>query len=161
VGIGASFVGVALIALGEREGVHFDWGALLILLAAVSTSLYFVLQKRYLATYGALQLAAYSIWAGTLLMLVFSPGLIHQVRTSPIEATLAVVYLHLSCGTGLRGLDVRALTAAGLDSRELSLHLSRVGHTDRLGLAAGNADLAFSGRRGSRALGRRAREYTG
>jgi drug/metabolite transporter (DMT)-like permease len=93
VGIGTSFVGVTLIALGERDGVEFDWGALLILLAAISTSLYFILQKRHLGKYTALQLAAYSIWAGTLLMLVFFPGLIQQVRAAPIEATLAVVYL--------------------------------------------------------------------
>ena len=93
VGIGISFVGVTLIALGEREGVEFDWGALLILLAAISTSLYFILQKRHLGKYSALQLAAYSIWAGTLLMLVFSLGLIQQVRAAPIGATLAVVYL--------------------------------------------------------------------
>lgn len=93
VGIGISFAGVTLIALGEREGVLFDWGALLILLAAISTSLYFILQKRHLGKYNALQLAAYSIWAGTLLMLIFVPGLPQAVRTAPAKATLAVIYL--------------------------------------------------------------------
>jgi drug/metabolite transporter (DMT)-like permease len=93
VGIGVSFVGVALITLGEREGVQFDWGALLILLAAASTSLYFILQKRYLGRYNALQLAAYSIWAGTALMLFFLPGMVQQVRAAPVEATLAIIYL--------------------------------------------------------------------
>jgi drug/metabolite transporter (DMT)-like permease len=93
VGIAVSFVGVALIAFGEGEGVRFEPRALLILLAAASTSLYFILQKRYLGRYSALQLAAYSIWAGTLLMLVFLPGLIRALPTAPLEATLAVVYL--------------------------------------------------------------------
>jgi drug/metabolite transporter (DMT)-like permease len=92
-GIGVSFVGVALITLGEREGVQFDWGALLILLAAASTSLYFIMQKRYLGRYNALQLAAYSIWAGTALMLFFLPGMVEQVRAAPVEATLAIIYL--------------------------------------------------------------------
>jgi drug/metabolite transporter (DMT)-like permease len=92
-GIGVSFVGVALIALGEGQGVRFEPRALLILLAAASTSLYFILQKRYLEKYGALQLAAYSIWAGTLLMLVFLPGLIRALPAAPLDATLAVVYL--------------------------------------------------------------------
>lgn len=93
VGIGVSFVGAALIAFGEGEGVHFEPRALLILLAAVCTSLYFILQKRYLKKYTALQLSAYSIWAGTLLMLFFLPGLIRALPTAPLDATLAVVYL--------------------------------------------------------------------
>lgn len=93
VGIGISFAGVALIAFGEGEGVRFEPRALLILLAAVCTSLYFILQKRYLKKYNALQLSAYSIWAGTLLMLVFLPGLIRALPTAPPDATLAVVYL--------------------------------------------------------------------
>ncbi|MFN2270976.1 MAG: DMT family transporter, partial [Anaerolineae bacterium] len=41
-GIGVSFVGAALIAFGEGEGVRFEPRALLILLAAVCTSLYFI-----------------------------------------------------------------------------------------------------------------------
>jgi drug/metabolite transporter (DMT)-like permease len=101
VGIGVSFVGAALIALGEGDpstgsgwqGVRFEPRALLILLAAVCTSLYFILQKRYLKKYNALQLSAYSIWAGTLLMLVFLPGLVRTLPTAPLGATLAVVYL--------------------------------------------------------------------
>jgi drug/metabolite transporter (DMT)-like permease len=93
VGIAVSFVGVALIAFGEGEGVRFEPRALLILLAAASTSLYFIMQKRYLKKYNALQLSAYSIWTGALLMLVFSPGLIRALPTAPLGATLAVVYL--------------------------------------------------------------------
>jgi drug/metabolite transporter (DMT)-like permease len=93
VGIGVSFAGAALIAFGEGEGVRFEPRALLILLAAVCTSLYFILQKRYLKKYNALQLSAYSIWSGTLLMLIFLPGLIRALPTAPPDATLAVVYL--------------------------------------------------------------------
>jgi drug/metabolite transporter (DMT)-like permease len=92
-GIGISFLGAGLIALGEGEGIRLDPGAFLILLAAVGTSLYFVFQKPYRKRYGALQFAAYGIWAGTLFMLVFLPGLSTAVRSAPIEATLAVVYM--------------------------------------------------------------------
>jgi drug/metabolite transporter (DMT)-like permease len=93
VGIAVSFVGVALIALGEGDGVRFEPRALFILLAAASTSLYFIMQKRYLQKYNALQLSAYSIWTGTLLMLVFLPGLLRALPTAPLDTTLAVVYL--------------------------------------------------------------------
>jgi drug/metabolite transporter (DMT)-like permease len=92
-GIAVSFLGVALIAFGEGQGVRFEPRALLILLAAASTSLYFIMQKRYLKKYNALQLSAYSIWAGTLLMLVFLPGLVQALPAAPLDATLAVVYL--------------------------------------------------------------------
>jgi drug/metabolite transporter (DMT)-like permease len=92
-GIGISFTGVALIALSEGGGVRLDPAALLILLAALSTSLYFVVQRHYLRKYSAFQLTAYSIWAGTLLMLLFLPGLAHTVQAAPLRATLAAVYL--------------------------------------------------------------------
>lgn len=92
-GIAASFLGVTIVALGEGEGVQFDPGAFLILLAAFSTSLYFVFQKPYLRKYSALQFTAYTIWAGTLFMLAFILGLAQAVRTAPLDATLAVVYL--------------------------------------------------------------------
>lgn len=93
VGIAISFAGVALIALGEEGGMHFSREALLILLAALSTSLYFVFQKPYLKKYSALELTSYTIWLGTLLMLVFLPGLAAEIQTAPLSATLSVVYL--------------------------------------------------------------------
>jgi len=92
-GIATSFSGVALIALGEGEGVSFDPGAFLILLAALGISLYFVFQKPFLKKYSAVQFAAYTIWAGTLVMLIYLPGLAPAVRSAPLGATLAVVYL--------------------------------------------------------------------
>jgi len=92
-GIAVSFLGVALVALGEGEGVRFDQGAFLILLAAFSTSLYFVFQKPYLKKYSAFQFTSYTIWAGTFFMLVFLPGLAHSVQIASLDATLAVVYL--------------------------------------------------------------------
>jgi len=92
-GIAVSFLGVALVALGEGEGVRFDRGAFLILLAAFSTSLYFVFQKLYLRKYSALQFTAYIIWAGSFFMLIFLPGLAQAMRVAPLDATLAVVYL--------------------------------------------------------------------
>jgi drug/metabolite transporter (DMT)-like permease len=88
-----SFLGVSLIALGEREGVKFNPGVFILLLAAIAAAIYFVLQKPYLIRYTALQLVTYMIWAGTLLLLVFTPGLIEEVTNAPIEATIATIYL--------------------------------------------------------------------
>jgi drug/metabolite transporter (DMT)-like permease len=93
VGMAVSFAGAALIALGEGEGISLDARAFLVLLAAVSSSVYFVFQKPYLEKYGALAFTTYAIWAGTLLTLVFLPGLIPQLQAAPAGTTLAMVYL--------------------------------------------------------------------
>ncbi|MFZ5634005.1 MAG: DMT family transporter [Bacillota bacterium] len=93
VGISVSFSGVALIAAGEGEGLRFDPGAFLILLSALCTSLYFVFQKPYLKKYSAFRFTSYTIWAGTLFMLVFLPGLAGEVQIAPLKTTLAVIYL--------------------------------------------------------------------
>jgi drug/metabolite transporter (DMT)-like permease len=93
VGMAVSFAGAALIALGEGEGISLDARAFLVLLAAVSSSVYFVFQKPYLEKYGALAFTTYAIWAGTLLTLVFLPGLIPQLQAAPAGTTLVMVYL--------------------------------------------------------------------
>ena len=93
VGMAVSFCGAALISLGEGEGLSLDPRAFLILVAALSSSIYFVFQKPYLQKYGALAFTTYAVWAGTLLTLVFLPGLISQVQTAPPGTTLATVYL--------------------------------------------------------------------
>jgi drug/metabolite transporter (DMT)-like permease len=92
-GIAVGFLGVALISVGEGGGFGVNAGALLVLLAAVSASVYFAFQKPYLQKYGSLAFTAYAVWAGALLLLPFFPGLIGEVRSAPPRATLAVVYL--------------------------------------------------------------------
>ena len=92
-GIAVGFLGMALITLGEGGGFRVNAGALLVLLAAVSASLYFAFQKPYLDRYGALPFTAYAIWAGAALLLPFLPALIWEARSAPAGATLAVVYL--------------------------------------------------------------------
>lgn len=93
VGMAVSFFGAAMISAGEGEGFGLAPQALLILLAALSSSIYFVIQKPYLQKYGALAFTTYAVWAGTFLSLVFLPGLISQMGVAPPGTTLAMVYL--------------------------------------------------------------------
>jgi drug/metabolite transporter (DMT)-like permease len=93
IGAAISFCGVALISLGSGSGLKFEPAALFIVLAALAESVYFVLQKRYLARYSGLQLTTFTIWTGTLTMLVFLPGLVSQLPAAPLPSTLSVVYL--------------------------------------------------------------------
>ena len=92
-GIAVGFCGVALITIGEGGGFGVNAGALLVLLAAFSASVYFAFQKPYLEEYGSLPFTAYAIWAGALLLLPFLTALLEEVRSAPPQATLAVVYL--------------------------------------------------------------------
>ncbi len=99
VGIGISFTGALLVALGEGEGgFSLDPGALLILVATVSTSLYFLVSKPGLTRYSATEFTSYAIWAGTLPLLLFAPSLLSQMRTAPAAATTAGVYLGIFPG---------------------------------------------------------------
>jgi len=92
-GMAVSFMGVALIAAGEGGGMRLEPGVALILLAALSSAAYFVLQKPLLARYSALELTSYTIWAGTVELLVFVPGLAGRLASAPASATAAAVYL--------------------------------------------------------------------
>lgn len=92
-GIIVSFLGVAVVALGEGDGVSFDVRAILVLLAALCGAHYFVLQKPLLRRYGSLRLTTYGIWAGTIPFLVFLPGMTRSLNDASVGATIAVVYL--------------------------------------------------------------------
>ena len=108
-GVVVGFAGVALIALGEGGGVRMEAGAGVVVLAAVCTSAYNVLQKRVMARYGPLEFATYVIWAGTIPMLVFLPGLIRTVGAAPMAATASVLYLGVFPGAIAYVLWVSAL----------------------------------------------------
>lgn len=93
VGIAASFAGVTLISFGQGESLGFDPNAVLILIAAVSASVYMTVSKRPLKRYTGLEFTTYCIWAGTLALLVFAPGLIRQFPDASPSATWAVIFL--------------------------------------------------------------------
>ncbi|MGI9050699.1 MAG: DMT family transporter [Rubrobacteraceae bacterium] len=92
-GMGLSFAGAAIISFGEGGGYRFDFNALPILLAALSESVYFVVQRPYLRKYGSLAFTTYAIWAGTVPALFFLPGLLSQVRDATPGATFSGAFL--------------------------------------------------------------------
>ncbi|MBJ8052345.1 DMT family transporter [Bacillus cereus] len=88
-----SLVGIAFLSLSQGDAVHFNSGVLLILLAAISESLFFVFQKPYLKKYGFLPFTIYTIWSGTVFMLIFLPGIYQEIVAAPIGTTWSVIYL--------------------------------------------------------------------
>jgi drug/metabolite transporter (DMT)-like permease len=93
VGLAMGLFGATLVSAGEGEGFGLDSGALLVLLAAVCVSVYFVLQKPYLAKYGALPFTTYAIWVGTVISLPFLPGLVVQAGAAPAGTLVSMLYL--------------------------------------------------------------------
>ncbi|WP_414447788.1 DMT family transporter [Burkholderia sp. 22PA0099] len=71
-----SFAGIGVIAWGQPGGLVPGSGATLILLAALASAGYFVLQRRLIPVYGALPSTAYTLLAGALLLSPWLPGAI-------------------------------------------------------------------------------------
>lgn len=86
-------IGVVIVVAGDRGVGSIDAHGLLILLAAVSWSLYFALQKHHSGRYDGLTLVCYTVWSGTVLLLVYLPGLMEQVLGAPAHVQWAVVAL--------------------------------------------------------------------
>jgi len=94
VGIILGFGGAVLIAFGEAGGLRFEKGAALILLASFSQSLYYAFQKPILHKHGPLSFACWTVWSGTVLLLLSAGnGLINAVQTAPRSSLLATLYL--------------------------------------------------------------------
>lgn len=126
VGVATGFAGVALIAMGEGEAFRLEPGALVILLAALSASGYSVLQKKFVVRYPPLAFTTYVVWAGTIPMLVFLPGLLGTLRTAPWSAILAVAYLGMFPGGLAYVLWVYGLTRLPASNLSSFLYLSPV-----------------------------------
>jgi drug/metabolite transporter (DMT)-like permease len=86
-------IGVVIVVAGDHGLGSIDAHGLLILLAALSWSVYFALQKHHARRYDGLTLVCYTVWAGTALLLIYLPGLVDQVLSAPVHVQLAVVSL--------------------------------------------------------------------
>ncbi|AFZ92879.1 MULTISPECIES: DMT family transporter [Bacillus amyloliquefaciens group] len=90
-----SLLGVSIISFGAGNYTNSVNGILLILLAAFSESIYFVFQARYIKKYGFIPFVTFTIWGGTVPMLVFLPGLGEEFLNASMNSTLSIVYLGL------------------------------------------------------------------
>ncbi len=92
-GILISFAGAAFIAVGEGGGFHMASGAALILVAAISSAFYTIVQKSLLRRYSALQFTAFAMWTGSAALLVYAPGMVKAISNAPASCIWAVVFL--------------------------------------------------------------------
>jgi drug/metabolite transporter (DMT)-like permease len=88
-------IGAAIVVTGDRGLGHMDARALLVLLAAFSWSIYFSLQKRHSHRYDGLTMVCYTVWSGTMVLLIYLPGLLGEVLNAPLRVNVAVGVLGL------------------------------------------------------------------
>ena len=93
--VALGLVGAAIVVTGDRGIGHMDARGLLILVAAFSWSVYFTLQKRHSHRYDGLTMVCYTVWAGTVFLLVYLPGLIGEIVNAPLRVNVAVGVLGL------------------------------------------------------------------
>lgn len=93
IGLGFGFIGIILISIGSGDGLGFSPGIVLILMAAIATSLFFVYQKPLFEKYSAIELTAYFTWIGTIPFLYFVPGLFNDIQTASLEANLTAIFI--------------------------------------------------------------------
>ena len=86
------FSGVALLSL-MNGFFSLNSGLLWLLLAAISLAIYNLLQRKLTKTYSGLQAAAYSIFSGTIMLAIFLPTALREIRVAPPIQLLYIVIL--------------------------------------------------------------------
>lgn len=91
-GIAVQFAGVVVLTL-MNDVFSVNSGLLWLFGAAVSLSIYNLLQRKLTKTYSPLQTAAYSIFFGTALLAVFAPTAFREIKGAPPEQFLYLAVL--------------------------------------------------------------------
>jgi drug/metabolite transporter (DMT)-like permease len=93
--VALSFIGVELLAVFGHDGLVFNHGAALVLLAAICQAMQFVIQKPLLERYSALAVTTCVIWAGTLFLLPFASTSLTALGNVTPSAAIALLFLAL------------------------------------------------------------------
>lgn len=90
--VAVELTGVAVLTV-MSGGLAQSGGLMWLFLAALSLSAYNILQRRLARQYTAMQASTYSIFAGTLMLAVFSPGAFRELAAAPAAPCVYVVLL--------------------------------------------------------------------
>jgi len=120
IGTAAAFVGAAMIAIAAGATLSGGAGIMLVLAAACVWATYLVIQKTLADRYDSLELTAWPMWIGTVLLVPFAGGLPRAIAMAPVGATAAVVFLGVFCSVAafmtwayaIRRLPVTVATSA-------------------------------------------------
>jgi len=93
IGTALAFLGAVIVSVSAAGGIRFDGDVGLVLVAAVTQALYFVIQRNYLKRFDALLSACLAIWLGTAFLLPFIPELLRAFPSATPAQIGSVVYL--------------------------------------------------------------------
>ena len=93
-----SLLGVAFMVLEEGETITFDPNTLLVLLATVSASYYYIMLRRLSKHYSAMTLAALTVIIGAIAILPFGWNFISELEGMGSRSGLAILFLGAGSG---------------------------------------------------------------
>ncbi|MEO8401796.1 MAG: EamA family transporter, partial [Gammaproteobacteria bacterium] len=93
VGTIISIIGVGLIMLSKTNQFDFHLGVFYVLIASIIGGAYSVLQKPFLKKHHAIEVTAYIMWGATILLLIYAPDALRDIKTASYQATFSVIYL--------------------------------------------------------------------
>lgn len=90
--VAVELIGVVILT-AMSGGLTQSGGLVWLFFAALSLSIYNILQRRLTKKYTAMQASAYSIFAGTLMLAIFSPAAFRELSTAPAIQYVYVLLL--------------------------------------------------------------------
>jgi drug/metabolite transporter (DMT)-like permease len=86
------FIGVGVLTI--MNGIFsINAGFIWLILASIALSIYNLLQRKLTRKYSAIQTSIFSIWFGTLLLFIFLPNSITEIKTAPLIQIMYLIIL--------------------------------------------------------------------
>jgi drug/metabolite transporter (DMT)-like permease len=99
-GVFVSFFGLALITLLQITDFEFNTGVILLICCAVLFGLFNIVVRRLTKTYTALEVTVYTILAGTIANMVFTPHFFREMSESNLTVNLLVIFMGVFISAG-------------------------------------------------------------
>ena len=93
-----AFLGASVLILTRNGDLGIDWNAMLVVLAMLLQSFYFILQRKLSFRYSAVALAVLTIWIGTIALLPWGSGVTEAIALASTRSIWALVFLGCTCG---------------------------------------------------------------
>jgi len=83
IAVGIEFTGIMIITIIGKGGFSISIGAVWLIIASLLLSSYNIIQRKLIKKYSSIQVSSYSIFCGTLMLAIFAPISINEIRTAP------------------------------------------------------------------------------
>lgn len=97
-GMVVSIIGVTLIFISSAKGASSGIGVVYLLIATITAGVYSTSYKYLVKKYNAIELTAFGMWSGTVVLLVYWSHLWQEIPMADAAATLAAIYLGIFPG---------------------------------------------------------------